>query len=470
MTNQQVRARQARGELTIAALISKYFMKRCNTVSFMPFFFMLCGFLTICVSCAYFNTVYNAKNYFREGRKEIRHDTLVTDSKNFDKAIEKSTAIIVKYPDTRWVDDALFMMGASYYYKGDYARSLDRMEFLVQNYPGSGYEYETQYLIGLANYKLNRYGSAVAAFKEAMTSGRFRKRSLIALLYVYYADANYSDLYQVADTLMNISLGYDEQRTVLGFVGLAQFNEGKYEEALDTSTRLLSITRDESQRRALKLRIAEIYFEIGEFDLCKNFLLNETDPEFRDLLADLYTRTGNTEEAKYICGELTLNEKSNVAAEAYYELALIYEDEDSIDLAIASYDSALVKSPNSEYGLKARKRSEVLKRIQSLSAETEDDVRAQFLLAEIYYADLNDLPKALEGYQRVYTEYPGSKWAPKAMYAYLWITSNIYDDDTLAAILARSLIESYPGTEYAMSAQQILDTVEPDSTVDNSEQ
>lgn len=102
--------------------------------------------------------VYNAKNYFREGRKEVRHDTLVTDSRNFDKAIEKSTAIIVKYPNTRWVDDALFMMGASYYYKGDYLRSLDRLEFLVQNYPGSGYEYEAEYLIGLANYKLSRYG------------------------------------------------------------------------------------------------------------------------------------------------------------------------------------------------------------------------------------------------------------------------------------------------------------------------
>jgi TolA-binding protein len=424
----------------------------------------------VSASCAYFNTVYNAKNYFREGRKEVKHDTLVTDSKNFDKAIEKSTAIIVKYPNTRWVDDALFMMGASYYFKGDYSRSLDRLDFLIQNYPESGYGYEAEYFIGLANYKLNRYGSAVAALKEAMTSGRFRKRSLIALLYVYYADANYADLYEVTDTLMNSSLSYDERRTILGFVGMAQFSEGKYEEALDTSTRLLSITREESERRSLKLRIAEIYFEIDEFDLCKKFLLDETDPEFRDLLADLHMRTGNIEEAKYIRGELALNKAPDVAAEAYYELACIYEDADSIDLAVASYDSAMVKSPNSEYGLQARKRSEVLKRIQSLTGETEDEVRALFLLAEIYFADLNDLPKALEGYQRVYTEYPESKWAPKAMYAHLWITSNIYDNDTLAAGLARSLIESYPHTEYALSAQQILDAVAPDSALDNTEQ
>ncbi|UCG30372.1 MAG: tetratricopeptide repeat protein [candidate division WOR-3 bacterium] len=431
--------------------------------------FYTCVVIIILSSCAYFNTVYNAKNYFREGRKSVRHDTLVTDSENFDKTIEKSTAIIVKYPDTRWIDDALFMMGASYYFKGDYARSLEKLDFLIQNYPESGYQYESQYLIGLANYKLERYGSAVVALREAMNARKFRKKSLIALLYVYYGDANYKDLYEIADTLMNGSLSYDERRTVLRFVSMAQFEEQRYEDALETSSQLLSITRDERERRDLKLRIAEIYLEIGEFDLCRKFLVDETDPEFRDLLADLYLKTGNVAEAKDICSELSQNRMPDVAAEAFYEIAQIYESEDSIDLAVANYDSALVKSPNSEYGLKARKRSEVLKRIQSLTGETEDEVRSQFLLAEIYFADINDLPKALEGYQNVYRNYPKSKWAPKALYAHLWIASYIHGDDTLAATLARSLIDSYPRTEYAMSAQQILQTIESDSSVNGQE-
>jgi TolA-binding protein len=425
--------------------------------------FFICVAIIVLSSCAYFNTVYNAKNYYREGRKSVKHDTLVTDSENFSKTIEKSTSIIVKYPGTRWIDDALFMMGASYYYKGDYSRSLEKLDFLIQNYPGSSYQYEALYLIGLANYKLKRYGSAVVALTEAMSSKKYRKKSLIALLYVYYGDANYTDLYETADTLRAGSLSYDERRTVLRFVSMAQFSEQRYEEALETATQLLSITRDDNERRDLKLRIAEIYLEIGEFDLCKEFLLGETDPEFRDLLADLYLRTGNVAEAKDVCIELSQNRTPEVAAEAFYEIAQLHENEDSIDLAVASYDSALIKAPNSEYGLKARKRSEVLRRIQTLTAETEDEVRSQFLLAEIYFADLNDLPKALEGYQKVYNDFPKSKWAPKALYAHLWIASNIYGDDTLATRLARSLIGSYPRTEYAMSAQQILETVELDS-------
>jgi len=420
--------------------------------------------IIVSLSCAYFNTVYNAKNYYREGRKTVRHDTLVTDTENFSKAIEKSTSIIVKYSGTQWVDDALFMMGASYYYKGDYARSLEKLDFLIQNYPGSSFEPEALYLIGLANYKLKRYGSAVVALTEAKNSKKFRKKSLIALLYVYYNDANYADLYETADTLQSGSLSYDERRNVLRFVSMAQFSEQRFEEALETATDLLDITRDQNERRDLKLRIAEIYLEIGEYDLCKKFLIDEIDPEFRDLLADLYMRMGNIIEAKDICIELSQSRLPEVAAEAFYEIAKLQESEDSIDVAVANYDSALVKSPNSDYGLMARKKSEVLKRIQTLTAETEDEVRAQFLLAEIYFADLDDIPKALDGYQRVYNDFPKSKWAPKALYAHLWIASNVDDDDTLAARLARSLINSYPRTEYAMSAQRILEAIESDSS------
>jgi TolA-binding protein len=419
------------------------------------------------LSCAYFNTVYNAKTYFHAGKKLVTHDTLIVDSDNFDKAIEKSTSIIVKYSDTRWVDDALFMMGASYYYKGDYSRSLEKLDFLIQNYPASGYYYEAQYLIGLANYKLQKYGSAIVALKEAVNSGRFRKKATIAMLYVYYNDDNYSTLYETTETLMQGSLSYEERRTVLRFMGMAQFSEKLYADALETFTQLLDITRDERDRTELKLRVAEIYLEIDEYDLCRELLVGEVAPEFRDLLGELYMELGKTKEAKEICFELAMDKQSDIAAEAYYELAQILEDQDSVDLAVAFYDSAMIKSPNSEYGLNARRRSDILRRIQSLTDESEDVVKAKFLLAEIYFADLGDLPKAIEGYQEVYSEYPNSEWAPKALYAHLYIARNVQQDDALAVSLARNMISTYPRTEYAMSAQLILDQLQGELETEN---
>lgn len=434
-----------------------------SVTRFIPFIVFVASVL----SCAYFNTVYNAKTYFHEGKKLVTHDTLIVDSDNFDKAIEKSTSIIVKYPNTRWVDDALFMMGASYYYKGDYSRSLEKLDFLIKNYPASGHYYEAQYLIGLANYKVQKYGSAIVALKEAMNSRRLKKKATIAMLYVYYSDDNYSALYETTETLMQGSLSYDERRTVLRFMGMAQFSENLYTDALETFTQLLDITRDEKDRKELKLRIAEIYLEIDEYDLCREILAGEVAPEFKDLLGELYLELGKTEEAKEIYVELAMGNPGDIAAEAYYELAQIYEDQDSMELAVAFYDSATVKSPNSEYGLNARKKSDVLRRIQSLENETEDVVKAKFLLAEIYFADLGDLPKAIEGYREVYSEYPNNEWAPKALYAHLYIARNIQRDDTLSLSLARNIISAYPRTEFAMSAQLILDQLQGEVETEN---
>lgn len=422
---------------------------------------MSCVVVVVYTSCAYFNTVYNAKNYYREGRRSVAHDTLVMDVQSFDKAIEKSTSIIVKYPDTRWVDDALFIMGASYYFKGDYSRSLEKLDFLITNYAGSDFYGEAKYLVGLANYKSKRYSAAVAALKEVLGEKKFRKKALLTMLYAYYAGDNLGSLYEVADTLLKHSLRYDERRTVLRLSGMAQFKEERFAAALETFTDLLAITRDESDRRDLKLRIAETYLQLGEHEQCRNFLIGETDPEFRDLLVDLYMKTGKTDEAKDICYDLSQNASPDIAAEAYYELAQIYEMQDSFDLAVAYYDSALVRSPGGEYGRQAKRKSEILKRIQILTAEPEDTVRARFLLAEIYFADLDDPARAVEGYEGVYRGHPNSKWAPKAMYAHLWIANRVYEDKMLAADIARTLISTYPGTEYALSAQRILEELEP---------
>ncbi|MCK4453314.1 outer membrane protein assembly factor BamD, partial [candidate division WOR-3 bacterium] len=104
-------------------------------------------------SCAYFNTFYNAQSYYRKGMKRVTNDTLKVDSEDFDKTIEKSIAVIVKYPNSRYVDDALFMMGSSYYYKGDYSRALEKLDFLCLNYPESKFYDDALYYKGLSYYQ-----------------------------------------------------------------------------------------------------------------------------------------------------------------------------------------------------------------------------------------------------------------------------------------------------------------------------
>ncbi len=417
----------------------------------------------IWMACAYFNTFYNAQNYFKEGKKMVTHDTLRFDNDNFDKAIEKSTAVLVKYPNSRYVDDAFFIMGVSYYYKGDYSRALEKLDFLLYNYPESKYYSEALYYQGLAYFKQHRFAQAIIALEEARESRRLRTKAMLALGYVHFESKDYVALMKLANELLNHPMSSQDRRWVLTLLAEAQRNQQQYSDACETYQKLLELAKTREDKRELKLKIAETYLDMDEYQTCRTFLEGEYDSEFRMILADLNVELGDIKSAKDIYLEIGLSDFSPSTAEAFYALAELYRLEDSVELAIAYYDSSVKRAAESEYGLKSKTIADVLRRADALSKDTVDIDRAQFLLAEIYFVDLDDPQRARVEYQKVYTEFPESIWAPKALYAELWIAGHVLQDDTLAHRLLSDLSTKYPDSEYARSAQNIFGGVHSSS-------
>ncbi len=408
--------------------------------------------VSLLAGCAYFNTFYNCQSYFHQGMKQVTHDTLKVGGQNFDKTIEKATSVIVKYPRSRYVDDALFMMGASYYYIGDYLRALEKLDYLSFNYPESKFYDDALYYKGLANYKMQRWGQAVVAFREAVTYPRFRQKALIGLSYVYYQEGDYASLTEVAGELLQRGLGKKEKRSLLFLLGEAQFNREQYAEANETFMELLGLTRIPGEQRNLKLKIAETYLAMGEYETCRTFLSGEVDVQFKKILADLNVRVGDTVAAKETYLDVATSSMTDASARAFWDLAEIYRIQDSVAFAIAYYDSAVSRAPLSEHGIKAKKMADVLRRIDVLVQQTDDPDRAQFLLAEIYFIDFNEPARAAREYEKVYELYPRSEWAPKALYAHLWIVWKILNDESSAYRLRQELSVRYPDSEYARSA------------------
>lgn len=254
--------------------------------------------LLITVNCAYFNTYYNAQSYYLQGRKLIANDTLKVDSDLFDKAIEKSVNVIVKYPRSRWVGDALFIMGASYYYKGDYNRALEKLNVYIAAYPEARSYNNALYYRALCEYKLGKYSPAIIELKELTNIKGFRKKARIALCYVYYRQQDYQSLIDVAALLLKESLSGKEKPQVLSLLGEAQFNLKQYEAALATYKRLLTATHMPDEKRELKLKIGKTYMATGRYEESKNFLSGEEDPEFKVLLAEMFYKLGDIEESR----------------------------------------------------------------------------------------------------------------------------------------------------------------------------
>lgn len=414
------------------------------------------SWLFLFCSCAYFNTFYNAQYYFREARKRITNDTLKVDAEEFSKTIEKTTSIIVKYPHSRYVDNALYMMGVSYYYKGDYPRALEKLDYVLYNYTDSKYYEDALYYRGLAYYKQQKYGKAVIDLKEAQQFKKYRTRAMLILCYTYYAMENYEDLTVVATQMIKQNLSKEERRWILSILGDAQFQQKQYDETLETYNRLLTLTTMMTDKRSLKLKIAETYLEMNEYEKCRDFLEGEYEPEFRNLFADLNAELGDTIKAKEVYIEVAASGFSEIAAQAFCKLAELYRAQDSLDMAIAYYDSSVSRASISEYGLRAKKMADVLRRIKLLLEQTEHLDKAQFMLAETYYVDFDDPLRASKEYQSVYILYPESEWAPKALYARFWIHNTTIKNDSIASSCATLLSRDYPQSEYTLSAAQIL--------------
>ncbi len=84
---------------------------------------------------AYFNTYYNAQESFKRGLKLMDNQVVTFNTArpirvhltpvragqaDFEKAIEKSANVLREHKDSRWADDAIELIGKSYFYLGQY--------------------------------------------------------------------------------------------------------------------------------------------------------------------------------------------------------------------------------------------------------------------------------------------------------------------------------------------------------------
>lgn len=94
---------------------------------------------------AYYNTYYNAQENFQTGLAKVEEQPVTIDpnepvrihpvpnqagNSDFEKAIDKGARILRKFPDSQWTDDALLLIGKSYYYRQEFFPALQKFEEL----------------------------------------------------------------------------------------------------------------------------------------------------------------------------------------------------------------------------------------------------------------------------------------------------------------------------------------------------
>ncbi len=416
--------------------------------------------LVLSTSCAYFNTFYNARQFHKQAMtaKDKEKDKIQASTLElFDKSIEKSAIIIKEHPRSRWVDDALFLMGKCYYEKREYVRARDKLDALDLFYPNSPLRPRAAYYRGLCYLEEKNYGLAIVAFSElAEKNAKYQELCRYRLGEIYFLQADYVKSLDFYKDFLGQFPKTRHRAAVWGYMGDAANNLKKHGLALEHYGRALKVAKSKDLRDSFKLKMGRSYLLLQDYTGGLTYLRGETDPEFLLLKTRIFKAAGLKTEQLKLLHELTRDQLGNeTAAEVFYEIGRVYQADETYDTALIYFDSAYARAATSPCGENSIKCKQTINKILEYRAKSQDDpARAQFLLAELYFVNLSDTARALVEYEKVYQGFADSPFAPKAMYAYAWITENMLHQDSLARVAYRQLIEKYPDTEYSQAARQ----------------
>ncbi|OYD16593.1 hypothetical protein CH330_02415 [candidate division WOR-3 bacterium JGI_Cruoil_03_51_56] len=417
--------------------------------------------LLLGADCAYFNTFYNAQNSYKQGLTLKEQGQAVQAKSKFEKSIEKSAVVISRWPNSRWVDDATFLIGMSYYQMGHYSKAMRHFEQLVLAFPNSGLVPQAQLYRGLALLKDKQYGVA----RVVLDNVRKDYPGLRDAASFHLAEAlfNREDYDCAIDSLSAFVEHFPHSRyvdTAVEDLARASFSLKRWDKAEYWYRKYARVVHEPKERARAKLKVAACLLEQGNYkqaiaqvdDVLGRY--RELDDEANLLLGRSLAEVGRDKEALETWAKV--RGRSNFGAEAFFRIGKYHEEHNDFALARVYYDTAKSRRANSDYGVLAVKRLALLDAFALGDSSEREPAKAMFLLAEVHNLNLGEYDEAMRLYQAVHDSFPQSKLAPKGLFAKAWILKNVKNDTGIALELAEKIIKEYPETDYADESRRWL--------------
>jgi len=440
------------------------------------------GFL-ICIilcfignNCVYYNTFYNAKMAYNsaiKSKKNSPNKKAPPDLLN--KVIEKCGKIIKYSPNSRWVDDALILMGKAYLEKGEYDKALRKFEEIIIYYPESPFVDEALYLTGVTYLGREDYNLAIGSFNQVirMKKGGFEDDASFRIIEAYYKKNDLDNLLLVGKDFASNFPGSPFLPRMLLLMSDAYIQRGNFEEAVKTLKKARNIAREKEDKNDIDEKYAIALIKKGNIDEGLSILKNLSERTTRQEriavltfeIVNAYLQDNKVEKAlKELENFISLFPSGSYAAEACYRKGLIYEEKSrDTESAIAAYDNAMKLSPKEDIYALLTQKSAVLKAIKEYKEllanpdSSTDLPKTHFLLAEVYLFGKKNIDTALVVYKNVLDSFPETPFAPKAAMAIAWIYENEKQDSIETVNMYESIVERFPETEYSLAALKAIE-------------
>jgi len=455
-------------------MLSNYHITSLRKIVIFLFFFIIS-------SCVYFNTFYNAEESFKKAKQIInlqdyRETGLPIEAKNLlDEAIINSKIVLQEYPNSKYVEDAYYIISVSMLFKDDFEGSKEYFLTLLEKYPNSKYYIESKLWISLCELKLGHIEEARILLpniiKENFNPSKYEK-------FIYYQIlSEFSIVQQEIESVyqhLNSSLKYsssDKQRINI-YNKLIRVSEEfeDYNNLVLYLDELYDILEDEKERKNIKLVSIDYNKKLKNY----SYLISEIESlldlsSFNDKrlfltleLGKIYYEMQDHSTAKEIFYNIVSeNNKKKETSEAYYFLAKINMDEEfNFDVMKELLEKSKSEKSSSKYGKLSKKMISKIEDLEdtiyeyelSMDTDTTDIISTLrsdsllFHISESFYFDFNNTDSSFSRYQELIKKFPDSEiYTPKALYALSWIDpSNIYIGDYLEGTWMTIVSSIYP--------------------------
>lgn len=324
----------------------------------------------------YFNLYYNTKHLFNEAESSIEKDRVDLfvrvepqinpgDNQKLQKVIEKCSKILQFSGDSRYVDDALMILGKSFYYQQNYLKASREFEELLQTQPDSDLRLEARLWLGKSQLRLNKVETALATLKNVrdeavqQEENEILEQALIEEIKYKVSSDDIAGAVKSSEDFLNISDNDELNQKIAFELGTLEVNLKNYDEAVNAYQKVLNYSPSYDMEFNAKMALGKAYMLGGKSDkayalfddmssLDKNFdVLDKIDLQKGLSLVEL----SRYNEALDVLTEVDTAYKSTPAGgAARFEIGRIYENIfNQFDSASAYYQKASISVVPREY-------------------------------------------------------------------------------------------------------------------------
>lgn len=453
--------------------------------------------------CVYFNTFYMAKKSYTKGEKaQKKSGREVADgaaASDYQTAIKWASKVLTFHPKSGWVDDALFLIGRSYYNMGEHFKAQGKFEELLAGFPDSKFAPQAKVYLARSVLKSGRPEAArdlAGRSIDEVKSKDIKGELALVSAESYFALGDYPSAASAYEKVLTYPIQNETKAYLYSRLGAAFFQQEKYLEAYEAYSKVPEHSPSTELSYNSALAAADCAYKIGRAREVIT-LLNKLskDPRYNSSLGDLklkiaqgYVVLDSVPKAMEILRWMTdFFKGQRVSAQAYLEMGKIYQEK-SGDLRRAkeNYDQVSKESPTPNILQEALACSQEISRFESFQKElalvpdtlfdsiavdsakpgaakqgsaqpaaVTDSTRlanSWYLLAEVYRLSLKKPDSALWGYQTVFEKFSRTPAAPKALLAYGFLKQESFGDTASAHAVYRKLLTLHPHSDYAKEA------------------